>query len=1089
MKNIFGTLSFFLLISIYLPANLNGQSSTENAIELNCVTHEFHSQQHQNNPEYRESILENESYILRNSERQSFLSRNNNTTYTIPVVVHLFHRGNLEVSQNLMPDSKIEDAIQNLNNDFKGLAIPTFGITGDTPQALDMDIEFCLATEDPAGNPTTGITRTDASAIPDFVELGISYENITPGADANLVRDLSRWPTSDYLNIWLTYEVNDGNIGGYAQFPNGGEYDGVTISYFFVEGTVLTHEVGHWLNLLHVFAGDANGSQCPENSDCTTQGDKVCDTPPFRRVECMTATCSNAPEVYNSSYNFMGYCSLLNTRFTQGQKDRMIATLNGPIRSPLLSSSGCSGSINPSTVDNDNDGVIYDEDCDDNDPNIPTVAGTPCNDENSNTSDDVILADGCTCLGTTVTNCNISVSSANGAIIITGMSNNSNTKVFDSNIISIWQCNPWTGSPCSNSETITGLNIGETYFVSVESDQCQEWIQILVEGGVNSSISINCPSDLTLSANSDNLLILDWVIPSAISNCPTGGLSSTQISGPTPGTQVIANNRTYTVVYEFTDDCGNSNTCSFKVIEQAFNPSIDFISCPDDISIEATSDNGAIVGWAAPIASTNCSGGVSINQSAGHPNGALFPIGNTEIVFQGLADSCNASTSCVFNVTVTEPNNSVCDVSVSSVNGLIIINGMTSNSNTKVFNSNIVSVWKCNPWTGAPCSDYETISGLNVGETYYISVESDLCQEWIPIVVEGAGNNGIIVNCPSDITLTANDNNLVTMNWEVPEATTGCSSGDLVITQVSGPLLGTELLANNTNDTIGYEFSDNCNNSTSCSFSVTLQAFQPTIDFSFCPVDIIIEATSLNGAIADWSIPTITTNCSGGGNVIQTTGPANGSLFPIGTTEVRYQGSANTCNITKNCIFTVTVIEPNTGTCNVTVNSSNNSVVITGMTSDSNTKLFNSDIVPVWKCNPWTGSPCSNSEIISGLNVGETYFLSVVSDVCQEWIPVVIEDSNFRYIQNQNRRIVVNNVFPLPAEDYIIIDLSSKETIELEAKAYDARGTLVDWKTVNLIDGQNLVKWDISRLPSGFYQILLDVENHHEPIRFLKQRL
>ena len=54
---------------------------------------------------------------------------------------------------------------------------------------------------------------------------------------------------------------------------------------------------------------------------------------------------------------------------------------------------------NPICVDADNDGFCVTEDCNDNDPTIPTTPGTLCNDGNPNTDNDIILTDGCTCQG------------------------------------------------------------------------------------------------------------------------------------------------------------------------------------------------------------------------------------------------------------------------------------------------------------------------------------------------------------------------------------------------------------------------------------------------------------------------------------------------------------------------------------------------------------------------------------------------------------------------------------------------------------------------------------------------------------------
>ena len=77
--------------------------------------------------------------------------------------------------------------------------------------------------------------------------------------------------------------------------------------------------------------------------------------------------------------------------------------------------------------------------------------------------------------------------------------------------------------------------------------------------------------------------------------------------------------------------------------------------------------------------------------------------------------------------------------------------------------------------------------------------------------------------------------------------------------------------------------------------------------------------------------------------------------------------------------------------CNVAATSSAGTITVTGLTSEANSKLFDENIESVWECNPWNDSPCSGSELISGLPSG-TYFLSVQSDDCNEWIPITLEN-------------------------------------------------------------------------------------------------
>ncbi len=109
--------------------------------------------------------------------------------------------------------------------------------------------------------------------------------------------------------------------------------------------------------------------------------------------------------------------------------------------------------------DSDGDGVCNDEDCHPNNPNLPATPGTACNDSNPNTNNDVILSDGCTCEGTTNTSgCTVTVDGC--SIIISGGTADDYFKVFDASWNIVWDCNPWNGSPCSGTNTITDLSDG-----------------------------------------------------------------------------------------------------------------------------------------------------------------------------------------------------------------------------------------------------------------------------------------------------------------------------------------------------------------------------------------------------------------------------------------------------------------------------------------------------------------------------------------------------------------------------------------------------------------------------------------------------
>ncbi|MBN4052355.1 PKD domain-containing protein, partial [Sphingobacteriaceae bacterium AH-315-L07] len=171
---------------------------------------------------------------------------------------------------------------------------------------------------------------------------------INSNTNENQIKALSNWPNSCYYNIWLVSEIDDNNGGsgtqGYAYFPVASDAVDGTVCLYNAFGTVgnlksytnlnrtLTHETGHYLNLYHTFAGGS----CTE-TNCATQGDLVCDTPPtLQGGSCSAPICAG-----QLVQNYMDYTSgTCQNMFTQGQVDRMRAALQGP-RSSLLSCNGC----------------------------------------------------------------------------------------------------------------------------------------------------------------------------------------------------------------------------------------------------------------------------------------------------------------------------------------------------------------------------------------------------------------------------------------------------------------------------------------------------------------------------------------------------------------------------------------------------------------------------------------------------------------------------------------------------------------------------------------------------------------------------
>ena len=219
--------------------------------QRNCGTMQYLSEQIEKNPSLKINFEKTEHKL------QQWISSSNTKTsnvITIPVVVHVvYYNSNENIS-----DQQIFSQIDIINEDFRRLNADTI----NTPSAFqsvaaDTEIEFCLASEDPNGNTTTGITRTATSQSSFSTNDGVKYSS-SGGVDA--------WNTSEYLNIWVC--DLSGGLLGYAQFPGGtASSDGVVCDYAYFgnmgtatspydQGRTLTHEIGHWLNLRHIW-GDS----------------------------------------------------------------------------------------------------------------------------------------------------------------------------------------------------------------------------------------------------------------------------------------------------------------------------------------------------------------------------------------------------------------------------------------------------------------------------------------------------------------------------------------------------------------------------------------------------------------------------------------------------------------------------------------------------------------------------------------------------------------------------------------------------------------------------------------------------------------
>ncbi|MGB1619414.1 MAG: M43 family zinc metalloprotease, partial [Flavobacteriales bacterium] len=245
---------------------------------------------------------------------------------TIPVVFHVLYANS---TQNIS-DAQIQSQLDILNADFRRQNTDQDNIWS---QAADTEIEFCLASFDPSGAPTNGILRVPTT-VSSFGSNDAMKFTSQGGSDA--------WPYTDYLNFWVCNI--GGGILGYAQFPggnaatdgvvNGYQYTGTigTATAPFDLGRTGTHEVGHWLNLRHIWGDGPCGSD-----------DFVADTPESDGANYGCALGHVSCSTEDMVQNYMDYSddACMNV-FSQGQADRMQALFGpGGARVSLLASNGC----------------------------------------------------------------------------------------------------------------------------------------------------------------------------------------------------------------------------------------------------------------------------------------------------------------------------------------------------------------------------------------------------------------------------------------------------------------------------------------------------------------------------------------------------------------------------------------------------------------------------------------------------------------------------------------------------------------------------------------------------------------------------
>jgi len=305
-----------------------------------CQSGEHYQKLLKEHPEIRQQIDANEAFTQEwVKEYFSNGGEHAGLMINIPVVVHIVWQHN---DENIS-DEQVQSQFDVLNEDFNKMNANWESTPAPFKDLVaDIGIQFCLATVDPQGNPTNGITRTQTS-IDMIGETPNFYKTANGGHDP--------WDNSKYVNVWLANQ-EDGSLG-FATFPGTAmppESDGIVIpsKFWGTKGTAAnsapnhlgktaTHEFGHYFNLHHVWGPSmASCSEDDEVADTPLQYTESSGCPTFPMTDQCTASGNGLMFM-----NFMDYADdACMTMFSEGQKARMLAAVNGP-RASLMNSNSC----------------------------------------------------------------------------------------------------------------------------------------------------------------------------------------------------------------------------------------------------------------------------------------------------------------------------------------------------------------------------------------------------------------------------------------------------------------------------------------------------------------------------------------------------------------------------------------------------------------------------------------------------------------------------------------------------------------------------------------------------------------------------
>jgi gliding motility-associated-like protein len=340
------------------------------------------------------------------------------------------------------------------------------------------------------------------------------------------------------------------------------------------------------------------------------------------------------------------------------------------------------------------------------------------------------------------------------------------------------------------------------------------------------------------------------------------------------------------------------------------------------VQVNADADCVATATWTPPVFADNC----SVTVTSTHAPGATFPLGSTQVTYTGKDPSNNIRT-CSFLVVVH-------DVTVPVLSGC---------PTGPVFGSATTSCGVAVSWTEPTATDNcDDFSNLDIFSNYppgyffpvgttsvtYTAIDENdnfsTCSFDVTVTDDAAP---VISNCPSNINVFADGDCLTPVSWTEPTATDNCSA--LPFTKTHTP--GVSLFGLGTT-TVTYTVKDPSNNTSTCSFTVTVVDNTPPV-LTNCPTDMIVPAAGNCQAIVTFTPPNVNDNCG----ATLTVSKASGTSFVLGETVVTYTAKDAALN-SSTCSFKVIVVDataPVFSNCpaNITVDAATNCEKAVGWTA------------------------------------------------------------------------------------------------------------------------------------------------------------